>query len=181
MTIYLVYNSVTGVGIEAYSYVPSTQPYVAITEEFYQSCYSTPRYITVTDGVAALNFDGAKYKKQQDMNTLFNSINKVKITTDGKYMQYSHITGLSLYKNSWEEYTENYPLIYVDENLNFQGYTYFTSKQDAINTVNKLSKVYVDTEIAKKQIRDAVNNATTIEELDAIVFTSIMPVLDITE
>jgi len=178
MTLYLIYDSTTGVGQYVTSSVPYGQTYVAITEEFYQSCNSTPSFITVVNGEATLNFSYYKYSKQQEVNALFNTIKVVKIT-DSDYVVYGWMSNLSIYALAYEQYTDSFPMLCTNATNTTTYYKNFTDKAILITMLQKLSKLYIETEKAKFEINTALNNAQTMDDLEAINLT--LPAQDISE
>lgn len=153
-----------------------TRGIITITEEFFASCNYDQSYIEVRDGQAYRSFECDKNNKRQEMYNILGN-KTIKIAED-KYYDANRYGDLPLILALFELTANNFKMPYYEYGM-YAGYVTINEQLNAIGLVRNVMKICALVNQFENEKTLAINNATTIEELNAITFTD-YPVMDAT-
>ena len=127
---------------------------------------------SVVNGELVISLNGYKYKAKNQVSGVAEEFSGFEVDS-GKYVLYFDREKMLLYKAYYETARGSYVLPVLSDISSGEESSIVFSTQSEINSViNAIIDHITEVEIFKAQTKDAINSATTKEELDAISLTA---------
>lgn len=178
--LYLTYDATTGRVLDCYGYIPSVEPYVAITESFWAEAGNNVNNITIVNGVAEYNLNYYKSKKLDQLQAIKNANNKI-LVEDNSYVDVQN-TDLVLIHCKYCQIHQNddvYKLTVKDTLTNENKIKNVVANADYQQLLNNICCARSQFENLINETAYLINSATTREEVDTLQLPTDFSFLDI--